>query len=134
MPSTLLPRYEYDPGTGLVQIDFSEPLADDDKFHPRYRLRDVFGGTGIRQRNTDYRESLVVLEHEFVPEPEMDQVITMIQVHVGEGGTFDYVPDRIGAPGAKITLEWLDDELDMDRQFVQRNLFRFRMPVRKVIA
>ncbi len=129
-----LPRYEYDAGAGTVTIDFTEPLADDPKFKPRVKARDSLGGSGIRQRNSDFQEEVAELNHEFVPESEIDLVITMMKDHVLEGNTFDFTPDRVAAPGTKFTVEYLDDEFEPDRMFLQRNLWRFRLRIRKEIT
>ena len=129
----ILPAYKYDAGAGLVTINFTEPLADDDVFGIRAAVRDTFGGSGKRQRHFDFNEEVLTLHHKYVPEAELTSVITMMRDWVLRGNTFDFYHDQ--TVGTFFTLECLDKTFDdFDRMFANLTRFEFKINVRKYIA
>lgn len=128
----ILPKYVYDAGAGAVTINFTEPLADDDIFNPKAKIREAKGGTGIRQRQKDFIEEKLTIHHKYVPEAELNSVITMMKDWVLGGGHFDFYPDQTAGPFTSV--EFMGDEFEFDRMFTNVARFEFKVPVRKRIT
>jgi len=93
MAGGLLPRFEYDPGTGTVQIDLTVPLTNPDTNDLNWSGAEAKSGTGKRQRNTFYIEEIKTLKFEFVTRANRDKIETMMKDWVIKGNTFTYYPD-----------------------------------------
>jgi hypothetical protein len=129
----VLPRYVYDAGAGNVIIDFTECLAQTDKERIKANRKVTFGGTGIRQVNHKYNETIFSLVHEFVPESEIDLVSTMMQDWVLLGNTFDYYPDQT-VTGTFTTVECLNTEFVPIKMEKKVDIWSFTLTVREEIS
>jgi len=128
------PAFEYDTGGGPITITFGVNINSDDKFKPRGRgVRDIFAGSGIRQRNTDFNEERLRLRIEFISETIIDEVITMMKDHVLAGNFFKYIPDQL-VPATFDTVQLLDSAFNPDRMFDTVNLWAFSLNLRKSIT
>ena len=131
--SQILPRYVYDSGSGNVIIDFTAPIAADPKEQIRANVQHVFGGTGIRQSNHKYNETVRVLEHEFITEAEIDAVILMMDTWVLLGNTFDFYEDQT-VTGVFTTVQLVDRAFAPVRMNKKLDIWRFRITVREEIT
>ena len=132
--ANIKPAFEYDTGGGPITITFGGNINSDDKFKPRGRgIRDLFAGSGIRQRNKDFNEERLRLKIEFVSETIIDEIITMMKDHVLAGNTFKYIPDQ-DTPGTFITVQLLDSAFNPDRMFDTVNIWSFTLNLRKAIT
>lgn len=129
----VLPRYVYDAGAGNVIIDFTAPIAQDPKPQQRVTRVDALGGTGIRQSNFKFVETVHTLTHEFVPESEIDLVDTMMTDWVLKGNTFDFYEDQT-VTGSFITVELLDKRFRPRRMSKKLDIWRFSINVRVEIT
>lgn len=129
----VLPAYVYDSGGGPVTINFTQPLEMDD--HPILDVerKDVFGGTGIRQSNVQYIEEIITLSHQFEAESVIDSVDTMMETWVLLGNTFDFLPDQT-VTGVFDTVELIDKKFSPKRMVTGRDLWEFKIKVRKQIT
>lgn len=129
-----LPRYEYDPGSGTVTIDFTSAMVDEPLFAPEWHGREAFGGKGTLQRSKDYLQEVTTLEHAFVTKAQKDAVNTMCKTHALDGKSFFFVPDRVGAPSTKHEVQLLDKAFRPKRQFKNLEFYEFALGVRLKIA
>ena len=129
----LLPAFIYDAGAGDVTINFTQPIEKDDHEDLRLKKKDVFGGTGIRQRNTLWVEERIVLSMQFETEATIDLVTTMMRDWVLLGNTFKYVPDNTDLL-TFTTVESMDSAFRPVRIVEGSDLWKFKMNVRKAIT
>jgi hypothetical protein len=129
----IFPALIYDAGAGDVTIDMTQPLEKDD--HPILKLKkkDVFGGTGIRQRNVGYIEEIITITAQFEPEATVDAVDTMMKTWVLLGNTFKYVPDNTDYLTFQ-TVELLDGGFSPERMNTGRDFWKFKLKVRIAIV
>lgn len=131
--AVIKPRYVYDAGAGNVIIDFTAPIAQDPKPTIRANSKSAFGGTGIRQVNHKYNETIYTLVHEFITEAEIDLVTTMMDDWVLKGNSFDFYEDQT-ATGSFITLQLVDRQFRPERMNKKLDIWQYTIRCREEIT
>lgn len=126
-----LAKFVYDAGAGDVTITLTRPLAAD--IHPirKANIREVTGGSGVRQRNKNYTEQIFSIELQFEPEATIDLIDTMMADHVEAGGTFKFFPDK--DLGTFLTVEYLGNTWKPNRSTFTRDFYEGELEVRIAI-
>lgn len=125
----VFPAYSYSTGGPEIFINFTNPIARDPKPEERSSRKDVIGGTGVRQVNWQFNERIITLEHEFVPESEIDLVATMMRDWVLRGGSFKFYEDQT-VTGIYQILQLLDKNFEPTRMSKKVDIWRFELTCR----
>jgi len=127
-----IPKFEYDSGGGPVTITLTGGLVEDE--HPDYKgkFKDVYGGTGIRQRNIQYIEKIITIKTTFEPESVIDLIDTMVETWVMLGNSFKFFPDK--DLGAYTDVELMDRTWKTKRTENTRDFWEVKMKVRELIS
>lgn len=91
----LLPRIQYNPGSGAMSLDFTYPPVHKPGADELVAFRtDTFSDSGIgRQSITSRIETFRTLEFAYVPVVDLDAWTAFMQYAL-TGGVFTYYPDR----------------------------------------
>lgn len=127
------PRITFPVGGG-TDIDFGENLKRDDVFDDVGDFITSIGGTGKLQRNHNFNSEILVAQFQFETLTIVNEVKTFVTTHGFLGKVFEWVPDRIAAPGTKFNVQLMDKEFKPIRMFGGVDLYEFSLTLRKEIT